>query len=136
MNLDATQGGGQTNIAYIAVQDLVLSDVYVGDLTDSLTDTWSVDALTVRGIDNEGLAGVGASFAPPAIDMGPLHNAPSVQGFYNYMDTGANGKPRPDPLAGADVDVNLGVKASPEPSTWILLGVGIGILGLVRRRRG
>lgn len=34
-----------------------------------------------------------------------------------------------------DVDMILGGVETPEPATWLLLGAGLGVLGLVRRRR-
>jgi hypothetical protein len=55
-----------------------------------------------------------------------------VTGAYNYGDTG----PAYDSaLISSDVDIELDGSAVPEPTTWVLVGVGIGVLGLVRRRR-
>ena len=55
--------------------------------------------------------------------------------FYNYADTGVNGIPSPDNLISADVDIELDGSSTPEPATFLLLGAGVGVLGLVRRRR-
>jgi hypothetical protein len=55
-----------------------------------------------------------------------------VTGAYNYGDTGPT---YDDGLISSDVDIELDGVATPEPATWALCGVGIGVLGWVRRRR-
>ena len=60
----------------------------------------------------------------------------AITGYYNYLDTGINGYPSPDQLISSDVNVELEGTTVPEPTTWLLFGVGVGVLGLVRRRRG
>jgi hypothetical protein len=75
----------------------------------------------------------GATAAPPLnacvsngiVVMDPSNN---VVGAYNYANGGAS----------SDVDVEVDGTATtvtPEPTTWLLFGGGIGVLALVRRRR-
>jgi len=52
----------------------------------------------------------------------------SIANVWNYVSTAGS-----NPVISSDVNVLI---QSPEPTTWMLFGVGIGVLGLVRRRRG
>jgi hypothetical protein len=55
----------------------------------------------------------------------------AVVGAWNYLNTSAPN------AVNSDVNVALyGTTSTPEPATWLLLGAGVGVLGLVRRRRG
>lgn len=48
--------------------------------------------------------------------------------YYSYVDSNSMMQPIGE--------VNMELQSAPEPTTWLLLGAGIGVLGLVRRRRG
>ena len=58
--------------------------------------------------------------------------AGQIAGFYNYGDTGSTYH---DALISADVNIQLMGISTPEPTTFVLFGIGVGVLGLVRRRR-